>query len=470
VKKMKKIKTGKNQGKFTILKEKITDFRNIILRCFIFIILGFFSEFFLWHQISFHFQILYISIIISVWIFIVEITMGFKKFFKIHPKNYWSAFLIPLIVNILFNIMIMKYLNYNAVTGIVSTLLITMLIDFESGIVSSFIFSVFFTIMFGFDMQAFIILFLPSAFVAIFSKKIIRRIEIIIPFMISSLVQVFLMIIMNYRYFAEDLIILVGVNFFGTLISMGILPFFEYITRVYSDMGLLELGNLNHPLLKSLTLKAPGTYYHSMIIANISESAVEHIDGNPILARVGAYFHDIGKTWKPVFFTENQKNSNPHDNISPKLSSLILNNHVTYGIEKARKYRLPVLIEDMIEQHHGNRVKQFFYKKYYNETGIMDKDMFKYPGEIPQFKESAILMICDVTEAITRSMTDINPVSLNEKLDEQIQSLFFEGQLDDCGLTMKDIQKIKGKIIRTLLEMNHKRISYPKVSIQELKK
>ncbi|HOO74755.1 MAG TPA: HDIG domain-containing protein, partial [Tepiditoga sp.] len=193
-------------------------------------------------------------------------------------------------------------------------------------------------------------------------------------------------------------------------------------------------------------------------------------DGNPILARVGAYFHDIGKTWKPVFFTENQKNSNPHDNISPKLSSLILNNHVTYGIEKARKYRLPVLIEDMIEQHHGNRVKQFFYKKYYNETGIMDKDMFKYPGEIPQFKESAILMICDVTEAITRSMTDINPVSLNEKLDEQIQSLFFEGQLDDCGLTMKDIQKIKGKIIRTLLEMNHKRISYPKVSIQELKK
>jgi hypothetical protein len=136
----------------------------------------------------------------------------------------------------------------------------------------------------------------------------------------------------------------------------------------------------------------------------------------------------------------------------------------------AKKYRLPILIEDMIVQHQGTRIKQYFYKKYYDETGIYDKEMFKYPGPIPQFKESAILMICDVTEAMTRSMPDLNVNDLTEKLDDLIQSLFFEGQLDDCGLTLKELQMIKGRIIRTIMEMNHKRIKYPKIDQKNLRR
>ncbi|WP_129407932.1 HDIG domain-containing metalloprotein [Marinitoga lauensis] len=137
------------------------------------------------------------------------------------------------------------------------------------------------------------------------------------------------------------------------LFVLGVLPYLEYITRVYSDIGLLELGNLNHPLLRKLSLNASGTYYHSLIIANLVESAAESIDANPILLRVGAYFHDIGKSLRPLFFTENQRGLNPHDKINPKLSALILNLHVSKGKELAKKYKLPILIEDLIVQHHG---------------------------------------------------------------------------------------------------------------------
>jgi putative nucleotidyltransferase with HDIG domain len=314
------------------------------------------------------------------------------------------------------------------------------------------------------------IIFLPSTLVAWVSKKIVRRIEIFLPFIVSSVLQIALMLIFRYTNDTNELLTILLINFFTMLISMGILPFFEYITRIYSDLGLLELGNLNHPVLKKMTLHAAGTYYHSMIISNIAESATEHIKGNSILARVGSYFHDIGKTWRPQFFSENQKGVNPHDNISPKMSSLILDNHVNYGKQMAKEYRLPILIEDMIVQHQGTRIKQFFYKKYYDETGIQNTDLFKYPGPIPQFKESAILMICDVTEAITRSMKDVNASVLNDKLDDLIESLFFEGQLDDSGLSLRELQMIKGKIIRTIMEMNHKRIKYPKIDQKELKR
>ncbi|MDN5342422.1 HDIG domain-containing protein [Oceanotoga sp. DSM 15011] len=450
-----------------IINSKI---EHIVFRSLVFIIISLFAEYIIWKRITLNYQFQINIIILSIWILLVELVLSFKRMFKLHPINYWSSFLIPLTFNILYNLFIFKYLNIYFVNSILSTLIITLLIDYESGILSSFIFSVYFGLIYGFDVKFTIALFIPSAIIAIISKKIMRRIEIFLPFIIGSLVQMLCFYILDLSDTTYDYAGLFVVYFFNTLITMGILPFFEYITRVYSDIGLLELGNLNNPLLKKLTLKAPGTYYHSMIISNIAESAVEHIGGNTILARVGSYFHDIGKTWKPSFFTENQKNQNPHNKISAKLSSLILNNHVTYGQELAKKYRLPILIEDMIVQHQGTRIKQYFYKKYYDETGIYDKEMFKYPGPIPQFKESAILMICDVTEAMTRSMPDLNVNDLTEKLDDLIQSLFFEGQLDDCGLTLKELQMIKGRIIRTIMEMNHKRIKYPKIDQKNLRR
>lgn len=442
----------------------------ILLRMFAFTVISFIAELILWKKITFDFQIKFNLVFQTFWFFIVELYVKNKKMFQLHPLNYWAAFMIPLIFTIILNIFVYKYLSIYSVTALLSTLLITMLIDFDIGILSSLLFSLFFGIIYGFDIIYMMIIFLPSTLVAWVSKKIIRRIEIFLPFIISSILQIALMIIFRYTKDTNELLIILLINFFTMLISMGILPFFEYITRVYSDLGLLELGNLNHPLLKKMSLHAAGTYYHSMIISNIAESATEHIKGNSILARVGSYFHDIGKIWRPQFFTENQKGINPHDNISPKMSSLILDNHVNYGKQMAKEYRLPILIEDMIIQHQGTRIKQYFYKKYYDETGIQNADLFKYPGPIPQFKESAILMICDVTEAITRSMKDVNANILNDKLDDLIESLFFEGQLDDSGLSLRELQMIKGKIIRTIMEMNHKRIKYPKIDQEELKR
>ncbi|KLO25070.1 phosphodiesterase [Marinitoga sp. 1155] len=258
-------------------------------------------------------------------------------------------------------------------------------------------------------------------------------------------------------------------NLIQMLFLLGVLPYLEYITRVYSDIGLLELGNLNHPLLRKLSLNASGTYYHSLIIANLVESASEAIKANPILLRVGAYFHDIGKSLRPLFFTENQKGFNPHDRINPKLSALILNLHVIKGKELARKYKLPILIEDLIVQHHGTRIKRYFFHKSIELKENLSTDLFKYPGPIPQFKEAAILMIADNIEAMTRSMQKINKKNIEEKIDNLIQDLYFEGQLDDCGLTLKEIKKIKNAMINTILNMNHSRISYPEIPKELLK-
>lgn len=443
--------------------------KGFIIRVILFIFLSLFAEWLIFHRISLNFQLSFNLVFLVFWIFIGEFLLPRNKMFELHPKNYWAAFLTPLFFNIILNLFVYKYVNIFAISTILSTLIITLLIDYSTGLISGLIFSAYFGILFGFDLKFMIFLFLPAAVVALSSRKIKRRVEIILPFLWASLTQIIVAYVINLYYNPLDYLIIIESNFLSMLVTMGILPFFEYLTRVYSEIGLLELGNLSNPLLKNLSLKAPGTYYHSMIISNLAESSSEIINGNTVLARVGSYFHDIGKVWRPQFFSENQKNKNPHSDISAKLSSLILNNHVTYGIELAKKYRLPILIEDMIAQHHGTRVKQFFYSEYYNQTGIKDTNMFRYPGPIPQFKEAAILMICDVTEAMVRSMQELSAVDLNEKLDNLINSLFFEGQLDDCGLTLREIRKIKGRIIRTIMEMNHKRVSYPKVEAKELR-
>ena len=408
--------------KFKIFLNKNKGF---IYRVIIFMALILFSELLIFNRISWRFQLQFYIVFFAVWIGVGEFFLGKNKMFKLHPTNYWAAFLTPLILNIILNLAVYKYVNMFALTAVLSTLVVTLLIDYSSGIISALMFSLFFGILFGYDLLFTVHLFLPSLVAAFSSRKIKRRVEIILPFIFASIAQVITLYITNLSYTALDYLYIPVSNFLGILIMMGVLPFFEYLTRVYSDIGLLELGNLNNPLLKELSLKAPGTYYHSMIISNLAESASEVVNGNTTLARVGSYFHDIGKIWRPQFFSENQKSKNPHADISPKLSSLILNNHVTYGAELARKYRLPILIEDMILQHHGTRVKQFFYDEYYKETGIKDANMFRYPGPIPQFKEAAILMIADVTEATIRSMQEIEPLEISQKLDEIISSLFF---------------------------------------------
>ena len=188
------------------------------------------------------------------------------------------------------NLAVYKYINIFALTAILSTLIVTLLIDYSSGIISALMFSLFFGILFGYDLKFTIHLFLPSLIAALSSRKIKRRVEIILPFIFASIAQIVVLYATNLSYNAIDYLYIPIGNFLSILIMMGVLPFFEYLTRVYSDVGLLELGNLNNPILKALSLKAPGTYYHSMIISNLAESASEVVMGNTTLARVGSYF------------------------------------------------------------------------------------------------------------------------------------------------------------------------------------
>ncbi len=233
-----------------------------------------------------------------------------------------------------------------------------------------------------------------------------------------------------------------------------------------SDLKLLELANLNHPALKELVLQAPGTYHHSIIMGSLVESAAEDIGANPLLARSCAYYHDIGKGRNPAYFGENQKGENPHDQLEPTMSASIIKRHVFEGLEMATEYKLPRLVADAIPQHHGTRLVGYFFHKAQKESEAKDgagpDDMaFRYPGPKPQFREAALVMIADACEAASRSLADPNADKLRALVQRMINVIFSEGQLDECDLTLKDLNRIAESFTRTLEGIYHARPSYP---------
>jgi len=271
----------------------------------------------------------------------------------------------------------------------------------------------------------------------------------------------------------------VGLGFVGGLMSgllvSGLAPLLEPLGYV-TNVKLLEIANLNHPLLREMALKAPGTYHHSIMVGNLAEAAAEIIGANPLMARVGAYYHDIGKIGKkhkPIYFIENQERGiNPHDKLEPSMSALILVSHVKSGVEKAREYRLGIPIVDIIQQHHGTNLIKFFYSKAMERAEknhqVVDEDKYRYPGPRPQTKEAALVMLADVVEAACRTLTDPTPARIQKRVQTLIMGLFAEGQLDQSTLTLKDIHAITKSFVRALQGILHSRIDYPKeVGAQE---
>lgn len=255
------------------------------------------------------------------------------------------------------------------------------------------------------------------------------------------------------------------------VLTFGLLIFFERYFRVTTDLTLIELGQYHHPLLKLLSEKAPGTYHHSLTMANLAEAAAAAVGANEILARVGALFHDIGKIEKPAYFVENQKGSrNRHEKLSPRMSSLIIQNHVKKGIALAREYGLPEEVIAFIPQHHGTTRIDYFYKKAIALAEISDdttkleeinEQDYRYPGPKPQTKETGILMLADSIEAAARTLEDPSPQKLEALIDELITKRFEEGELDECPLTLKDLTKIKRAFLNVLVGMYHSRVKYP---------
>lgn len=260
---------------------------------------------------------------------------------------------------------------------------------------------------------------------------------------------------------------LVGTSLGVPVMVMTLTPLIEASFGYASDIKLLELANLNHPALKELIVQAPGTYHHSIIMGSLVEAAAESIGANPLLARSCAYYHDIGKGRNPLYFGENQKGENRHDTLAPAMSAVIIKRHVTEGLEMAKQYKLPKLVADAIPQHHGTRVVgYFFHKAMKDQEGRenappIDESVYRYPGPKPQFREAALVMIADAVEAASRAMPEPTTPKLTALVQKLINGIFSEGQLDECDLTLKDLNLISQSFVNTLEGIYHARPQYP---------
>jgi len=249
------------------------------------------------------------------------------------------------------------------------------------------------------------------------------------------------------------------------VLTYGLLIFFERLFNITTDLTLLELSNFDRPLLRELARKAPGTFNHSMTMGTIAEAAAEKIGANALLARVGAYYHDIGKTIEPQGFVENQMNSqNLHENLPPEESAKLIVKHVNEGIELARQHKLPQELIDFIPMHHGTTVSTYFYEKaknlYGDEKVIMDD--YKYPGPKPNTKETVIVMLADGCESAVRSISEPDALKVENMINNIFNSRLKESQLDDAPITFSDISKMKEAFLSILISQHHRRIKYPK--------
>ena len=357
-------------------------------------------------------------------------------------------------------------------------ILLTLLINYKISIVISILNVIVISIATGFDAQVMMLGVISSILGATLLKKMQQRNELLYSTLYLSIVGVIItvstgiLISSNLR----EVLIKSAITFIGGVLSgifaLGILPFLEGTFNEVTTLKLLELSNPNHPLLKKLLMEAPGTYHHSMLVANLAEMASEEVGANSVIVRIGSYYHDVGKTERPYFFGENQMGGeNPHNHMTPNLSAKIIISHVKDGIELARKYNLPKVIQDIIGEHHGTTLVKYFYYTMKNNSenpeAVKEED-YRYPGPIPNSKEAGIIMLADSVEAAVRSIKEPSEDKIKEMINNIISDKLSCGQLNDCNLTIKDIEKIKKCFLTALNGIYHHRIEYPKEKIKSL--
>ncbi|MDU1005245.1 MAG: HDIG domain-containing protein [Clostridium butyricum] len=357
-------------------------------------------------------------------------------------------------------------------------ILLTLLINYKISIVISILNVIVISIATGFDAQVMMLGVISSILGATLLKKMQQRNELLYSTIYLSIVGVIItvstgiLISSNLR----EVLIKSGITFIGGVLSgifaLGILPFLEGTFNEVTTLKLLELSNPNHPLLKKLLMEAPGTYHHSMLVANLAEMASEEVGANSVIVRIGSYYHDVGKTERPYFFGENQMGGeNPHNHMTPNLSAKIIISHVKDGIELARKYNLPKVIQDIIGEHHGTTLVKYFYYTMKNNSENPEEvkeENYRYPGPIPNSKEAGIIMLADSVEAAVRSIKEPSEDKIKEMINNIISDKLSCGQLNDCNLTIKDIEKIKKCFLTALNGIYHHRIEYPKEKIKSL--
>ena len=351
------------------------------------------------------------------------------------------------------------------------SMLITILINHRISLIVNLLNLIFVSVIVGFDPIVIVLSLLSIVLGSIALKKVQQRNDIIYSAIYITVVLGIISLtigMISSNNLKENFIhtaytILSGI--ISGILAIGLLPFFESIFDVVTNIKLLELSNPNQPLMKKLLMEAPGTYHHSMMVANLAEAAAETVGGNPVIARVGAYYHDIGKTKRPYFFGENQiGKENPHDKITPNLSTLVILSHTKDGLELAKEHNIPKVIQDIIVQHHGTTLVKYFYYKAKNSSEDSDEikeEDFRYSGPVPNTKESGILMLADSVEAAVRSISDPTKGKIEEMVNNIINDKLNSKQLIICDLTLKDIEVIRKSFLKTLDGIYHHRIEYP---------
>ena len=248
------------------------------------------------------------------------------------------------------------------------------------------------------------------------------------------------------------------------MLVLGLLPPLEHFLNAPTAFRLIELSDLNAPLLRKLFTTAPGTYSHSVMVATLAEQACQDIGANALLARVGAYYHDIGKMDNPDYFVENQTDHNRHDDIAPRLSATVLRSHLKVGVEKVRQLGLPEEVVSIVAEHHGNSLIVWFYRKAEEQEGQVNAEDFTYPGTPPRSKEAAVVMLADVTEAAIRTLVKPTAAKMEKFIQQLIDGKVEGGQLARSELSFQDLEAIKNAFVKVLAGYYHSRIEYPKIA------
>lgn len=340
-----------------------------------------------------------------------------------------------------------------------------------------------------FVMQYMVISLMTGIAVVILTKRVRRRGALLRAGLYSGIVVLFLSVIFGFIVMPNDAVLFqefikkmlgaLGVSLLIAMVVSGVLPAIESLFGITTDISWLEMSDLNHKLLRKMQLEAPGTFHHSLVVASLAEAAAEEVGANATLCRVCAYFHDIGKMKKPTYFIENQGDSNPHDNLTPSMSALVIIAHVKDGVDLAIKHKLNSAIIDVIREHHGDSLVYYFYHKAREARkeaeekagkGIVNiedlpevnEENFRYAGPRPRTPESGIISLADCVESASRTLTKPTPAKISSLVDDIVAKRVAEGQLDDCGMSLKDLKRVRGSFAKTLRSMLHSRIDYPK--------
>jgi len=343
----------------------------------------------------------------------------------------------------------------------------------------------------GIPPAVFIVISLISGFIAVFVTLQVRQRSRLIRAGVFVGLATWILAIMfgligpvvveniNWKFLILQSAATIGSGVVTAILVSGALPILENLFGVTTDISWLEAADLNHPLLKRMTIEAPGTYHHSLVVANLAEAAAEAVGANATMARVCSYFHDIGKLVKPEYFTENMAERNPHNDLAPTMSALIIIAHVKEGVDLGLKYKLKKQIIDVIQQHHGTSLVWYFYQRALQQQedarqggkimNIREEDIpevreesFRYSGPVPQTKECAIISLADCVESASRSLEKVTPQRVDQMIQDLISTRIASGQLDECNLTLRELKTIAASFKSTLLSMLHSRVAYPK--------